>query len=125
MNKLAEDFALKAAQDLSEMFPNLLVRYEYHKFLRTHWIQFFDEEVFKTPAFTSFYIKTVDTFDAMFQAEGEELGFLTDNILIKLENPLYISHIPAKVSKQSTQKISYTQTIATANAGERTYAMAA
>ncbi len=119
MNKLAEDFALKAAQDLSEMFPNLLVRYEYHKFLRTHWIQFFDEEV------TSFYIKTVDTFDVMFQAEGEELGFLTDNILIKLENPLYISHIPAKVSKQSTQKISYTQTIATANAGERTYAMAA
>lgn len=107
------------------MFPDLRVRYEYIQSHRTHWIQFFEEDVFKTPAFTSFYIKTVEAFEAMFQEEGEELGFLTDNILIKLENPLYISHIPAKVSKQSTQKVSYTQTISTANAGERTYAMAA
>ena len=125
MNKLAKEFALKAAQNLSEMFPDLRVRYEYIQSHRTHWIQFFEEDVFKTPAFTSFYIKTVEAFEAMFQEEGEELGFLTDNILIKLENPLYISHIPAKVSKQNTQKVSYTQTISTANAGERTYAMAA
>jgi hypothetical protein len=125
MNKLAEEFVLKTAKNLSTMFPELMVRYEYQNFHKTHWIQILEEDIIsKRPDFVNFYIKTVEEFENMFQEDGEELGFLTDDILIKLKNPIY-SYIPTKITKQNIQKVSSAKPVSTVNAGERTYAMAA
>lgn len=40
MNKLAGNFALKTAQNLSEMFPELVVRYE---ILNNNIVQYFEQ----------------------------------------------------------------------------------
>jgi hypothetical protein len=120
MNILAHNFALQKANELHKMFPTLVVRYEYKKNHKTHFIQILKDDITENSIFVDFYLETTKKFTTMF--DDEDLVFISDNILIVISNPIYTS-IEAKVNTSKSQLVKNIDNLILE--GEKSYAMAA
>lgn len=91
MNIKEQEYIIKQLNSLYEKFTAIQIRYEFSEGLNVHFVEVLPLEVYDTQNYILEEMRISEKFEEIF-GDKEELLFISEESLNKIENPTYLTH---------------------------------